>query len=979
MASEEPPRSLSREEQKPDSAPVDAMEVDEPIVKPVDGADADGLPTKAESAPITNGDSPKAAEISEDKKDGINDQNGITTNGTSPLASAEKKQSDKPVSDAPVPDTTDSNTTKQVNGIAGEEDSQSGSKAAEKANGEEGQSGAPDLTEEPTPTEPRLSNDATSPAKEPIPTENTSTQTPTTTEAQAKAPEDARKEDAVDAPMPDPPPDSMDVDVSTERPDLESSAEHANSTQNTSATSDAAALPPSSDVTQSADVSKLEVKATLEADEAISPTQVDVVMPEAPPSPGKVSRSREDDDVDEPLAKRAKTEDGGEAAEDSSVVVASNPPASDAATPRAGGDGSQYDIPDNLPIAPFQNRRLREVLGNVKKTKDGFHFKKSVQDLWPHLWNDYIAKIDNPVDISLMEARLREGKYSTYGDFKADVHLLYQNAVTYNGATHQVTDSAANVREYIFKRVPDIIQSKPPAKPEKGKAHPIRYAEPRVVAQPRRQSQSQAPPPSPKPKGDASSLPSSTPASATAQTFAIPPSGIPQIRRDSTREDHDRPKRPIHPPKNRDPDYGGSKASRKKKLDPDQRFIDWALEEVKKPKHIIINQWFLEPVDPVALNIPTYFSVVKKPMDLGTMTEKNYDGKYKSVKDVEKDMGLIVTNSELFNGKEHEVTKYARQLEELLKSYLAQKNAWMARHFPSAPSGMHASAASPDASDAESDDESDGDAHEEDSDAIQNLQQRLNEEQEKLNKLLDSKKPDLTMMEIQQSMITMLQRKLVEQKTKSLSEKKPKKKKSGSKSKSKVAGNGLHGVNKRSSGNASSFKKSSHVSKKPAPPKKRVIGAMEKAVIAEGINDLDGTTLTRAVDIIKRDTGQAENDEGEMELDIDSLTSDALGKLYDLINKAHPHFRQVVAKRPEFSSQLDGDSEAKAKAGGAPPKPKKNKPMNKQEQERKIEQLRELKAQLQRGGSASQEPTPATPEVMADAGDTSEESDSEEE
>jgi bromodomain-containing factor 1 len=60
------------------------------------------------------------------------------------------------------------------------------------------------------------------------------------------------------------------------------------------------------------------------------------------------------------------------------------------------------------------------------------------------------------------------------------------------------------------------------------------------------------------------------------------------------------------------------------------------------------------------------------------------------------------------------------------------------------------------------------------------------------------------------------------------------------------------------------------------------------------------------------------------------------------------------------------------------PKAKKNKPMNKHEQERKIEQLRELKAQLQRHGSGSQEPIPAEVQEPL-GGETSEESDSEEE
>lgn len=401
-----------------------------------------------------------------------------------------------------------------------------------------------------------------------------------------------------------------------------------------------------------------------------------------------------------------------------------------------------------------------------------------------------------------------------------------------------------------------------PAKPEKGKVQPTRHTEPRSATQARRQSQTQVSQvtPSPKPKAEAVSAPA-PPASAapSAPAFAIPPNGVPQIRRDSTREDGDRPKRPIHPPKNRDLDYG-SKANRKKKLDPEQRFHDEVLNEVKKGKYFHMNQWFMEPVDPVAYNIPTYFSIVKKPMDLATMTRKNLEGHYKSSKDVEKDMRLIVHNAELFNGKEHDVARRGHELEEFFKSELGKKEQWMAQHYPQdEPSAANASAASPERSLHESEEESEAEEREDTNEALRSLQVRLNEEQDKLNTLLGSKKPDLTMIEIQQQMVSMLQRKLVEEKTKLHSgAKKPKAKKKTTKSKPKPSASAANaGASKKSSaGNATSTKKSSGGGTKKAASKKRAIGGLEKAVIEEGIGNLDGTTLTKAVDIIKKDTGQ---------------------------------------------------------------------------------------------------------------------------
>lgn len=657
------------------------------------------------------------------------------------------------------------------------------------------------------------------------------------------------------APAADPATDSMDIDAPIERPDSAPTAEPADKPQDPATESEApmASSPPGS--SQPADLSKLDIKATQEEDN-LSPTQEDVSMKDSmeSESTAKVPREREEDESEEPAAKRAKTADADETLD--SLVAANNADA-DAPTRQAADEELAGAIPDSLPITPFQNKRTREVLGNVKKTKNGGNFRKSVQELWPGLWNEYAAKIENPVDISLMEAKLREDKYATYGEFKADVNQLYENAVIFNGPLHDVSRAAAQVRDYILVRMPEIIQTKTPAKPEKGKAQPTRHTEPRAATQPRRQSQSQAQAPatSPKPKTEPSSA--AAPVSGTTQAFAIPPSGIPQIRRDSTREDGDRPKRPIHPPKNRDPEYA-SKASRKKKLDPQQKFFDMVLEDIKKAKNYHINQWFLSAVDPVALNIPNYFKIIKRPMDLALMTDKNYDGEYKTIKDLEKDMKLIVHNSEMFNGADHEVTNQARQLEELFKTQLSGKDKWIERHYPSAaPSAMHASATSPEHSMAESEDESEEDGGAQDNDAIQGLQKRLNEEQEKLNVLLNSKKPDLTMMEVQQSMVNVLQRKLVEERTKSHSDKKPKKKKGGNlKGKSKAGVSSSTGGNKKSSSSVSTSKKPSSSSKKPPPPKKRTIGALEKAVIADGINDLDGTTLGRAVEIIKRDTGQ---------------------------------------------------------------------------------------------------------------------------
>ncbi|KAI1341710.1 Bromodomain-containing protein [Xylariaceae sp. FL0016] len=925
MATEEP-QSLPMDNKPASPTPIEEMAVDQPTTKSVNGNGhvmPDEDRAKSSDTPTLNGDKKPVDPTSVSAKESLNHQ-AFAANSDLPDENASKPIEPSHETDAEMTD---------VNGVAKDSKEEHQEQPAES-----------------------IQTDTAVPAADDAPALDASN-------SDKAKPAEPEVESAAD---------SMDVDASTERPDLLSSAEHANSTQDTSAVSDAPdATSPQDPSQQPADLSKLEIQTTQE-DAASS--QPDATMADPPASPAKIPREREEDDAEAPAAKRAKTVENSDKVEESLVVKSGLPSA-----PQPSGDAVDSQVPDDQPITNFQNRQIRQYLGTVKKTKAGANFRQSVEKLWPALWNDYRAKIDKPVDIAFFEDKLRKETYKTYGDFKADVRQLHENALIFNGPNHDVTNAAASVRDNIFQRMPELAQMEEPSKTDKGKAHPTRHAEPRAATQPRRQSQSQQQdvPSASKPKPQPAA--STTPTSGSGPSFALPPSGVPQIRRDSTRDDKDRPKRPIHPPKNRDLDYG-SQSSRKKKLEPEQQFIHTVLEKAKSPRYIAVNGWFLAPVDPVALNIPQYFKIIKKPMDLGSMTQKLQQGEYKVVKDMEKDVKQIVLNAETFNGPEHEVSKQARELEKLFKELTSEKDKWMERHYPpEAPAAQGAD--SPERSDAESEEESEGEADgEETSEVLRSLQARLGEEQSKLNTLLGAKKPDMSMIEIQQSMISHLQRKLVEEKTKLASEKKPgKKKKSGhSKSKSKSGGMGSAGGsgNKKSANHASNSKKAAGSNKKSGT-KKRVIGPVEKALIAEGINELDGNTLTKAVEIIKRDTGQNENDDGEMELDIDSLTTEALGKLYDLIYKAHPSLRAAAEQQVEARTG-SASSESKSKSGGAP-KPKKNKPMNKHEQERKIEQLRELKAQLARHGSGSQEPVPGEAEEQPAAESESEESDSEEE
>ncbi len=71
---------------------------------------------------------------------------------------------------------------------------------------------------------------------------------------------------------------------------------------------------------------------------------------------------------------------------------------------------------------------------------------------------------------------------------------------------------------------------------------------------------------------------------------------------------------------------------------------------------------FNAPVDPVSLNIPNYFDVIKNPMDLGTVKRKMEQGEYDEPKEVARDIRLTFENAISFNPSNSYVYKIAKTL-----------------------------------------------------------------------------------------------------------------------------------------------------------------------------------------------------------------------------------------------------------------------------------------------------------------------------
>ena len=80
--------------------------------------------------------------------------------------------------------------------------------------------------------------------------------------------------------------------------------------------------------------------------------------------------------------------------------------------------------------------------------------------------------------------------------------------------------------------------------------------------------------------------------------------------------------------------------------------------------------WFRVPVDPIAQGVPTYFDIIKHPMDLSTIGTKLKQKAYARMDEFDEDVRLIFANCLAFNGMDSEPAKEALRLEKYFERLL---------------------------------------------------------------------------------------------------------------------------------------------------------------------------------------------------------------------------------------------------------------------------------------------------------------------
>ena len=493
---------------------------------------------------------------------------------------------------------------------------------------------------------------------------------------------------------------------------------------------------------------------------------------------------------------------------------------------------------DSREVFKHQIKWIVGMIRNMKKKKDVYFFTSPVDPVALNI-PQYFTIIKEPMDISTIEKKINENSYSAVQQIVDDFDLMFNNCFLFNGPVSPVTAAGKALQKWLHKELEKLPKTLD-----------------KLTEKKKRKS---------------------------------------SIMLHSTPLVDSRPKRDVHAPPR---DYSVSSDVKKttKRLSPDLKFCAYIYRELIKKQYSYCNAPFLLPVDPDALGIPMYRSIIKRPMDLSTIKKKLDSADYFGAEDFEQDIRLMFNNCYTFNAPGSEVNLMGKQLESVFEAKWAERASFLEQqHYYGSAPGMSVSSSGVDYGVYHGIDETDDD--EEDEEEKQHIQ------------FIE------TQIELLNAQLRMLK------------EKRDKKKKRKSLGVQQVSSNNLYGVpslshyatptpapkqsrprqQPRPSLSKSERKGSKKRSKPDASDDERIpdeITYEQKRELSENINMLTQEQLTTVFEIIKENADLNATGDEEIELDIDSLDKAVLWKLYKFVRK---HTTQPKSSKKAKHSELTAD------------------------------------------------------------------------
>lgn len=530
-------------------------------------------------------------------------------------------------------------------------------------------------------------------------------------------------------------------------------------------------------------------------------------------------------------------------------------------------------LPEN-PLPKHQQRHALMTIKAVKRLKDARPFLKPVNPVALNV-PFYFNYIKRPMDLSTIERKLNVNAFETPEQVQDDFNLMVDNCIRFNGSQAVISQMARNIQASFEKHMLNM---------------PAKDAPP--VKQPRKR------------RSSISGLDEDVPVIRRAQTH------------------NGRPKREIHPPKSKDIYPYETRKPKSKKLQQAMKFCHQVVRELMSKKYASFNYPFLEPVDPVALNCPTYFDYVKEPMDLGTVGSKLNNWKYQSMEEFESDVRLVFRNCYTFNPEGTIVNMMGHRLEDVFNSKWADRPIIESDSESERENGYFSGDAAMESDFSES--ESDIDETSITNPAIQYLEEQLTRMKVELQQL---KRQELDRIRKERRLA------------------RGARKHRGRRS-SKRRGADLNGGMGSTSGSGGGINGSG--GGKRRKKLKTVVTYDMKRIITEHINDLPANKLEKVIGIIKRSMPQLKEDE-EVELDLDTLDNNTILTLYNTFFREFDNGQAAQSGYDGITNGIDvpalSPTGSTATSGGISKK-RRSKALSQEEQNRQIEKIKSKLALL---------------------------------
>ncbi|XP_028297238.1 bromodomain testis-specific protein-like [Gouania willdenowi] len=354
----------------------------------------------------------------------------------------------------------------------------------------------------------------------------------------------------------------------------------------------------------------------------------------------------------------------------------------------------------DVKVGPFVPSNAPPAEANTGHVNTQLQYLEDVvmKALWrhPHSWPfhqpvdakalcipDYYTIIKNPMDLGTIRKRLQSRYYCQTLDCLKDFNTMFNNCYVYNRPGDDIVVMAQTLEKLFLQKLSHMpkedvateLTKGEPVKKKKKKTHSSSSQRSLVSEVVVEQRVTVTPPDIPQIQALQRST---TQTDAPVRSLMIglqnninknlkrkrDDSGVTSRKTSPVEDCFTESGRPIKRPSKELPFTGTKRARTPESL----RCCSNILKELFSKRHCQYAWPFYTPVDAVALGLPDYHHIIKKPMDLGTIKEKMDQQEYANAKDFSADVRLMFSNCYKYNPPSHMVVYMARKLQEVFEA-----------------------------------------------------------------------------------------------------------------------------------------------------------------------------------------------------------------------------------------------------------------------------------------------------------------------